>query len=111
MQRDPRTYLYDIVQAAQRIQRFVGGHRFETYAQDELVRAGVERQFEIIGEALNQLGRHDAAMLTRIREHRKIVGFRNVLIHGYAEVDDAVVWSIITEKLPPLVDDVQTLLT
>lgn len=102
--------MYDIVQAAQRIQRFVGVHCFETYAQDELVRAGVERQFEIIGEALNQLGKHDATMLAQIREHRKVIGFRNVLIHGYAEVDDAVVWSIITEKLPLLVDDVQKLL-
>jgi len=51
MPRDAGAYLYDIVQAAERIQRFVATHSFETYVTNELVQAGVERQFEIIGEA------------------------------------------------------------
>lgn len=46
-----------------------------------------------------------------MREHRKIIGFRNILIHGYAEVDDTVVWSIIVEKLPLLLEDAETLLS
>lgn len=110
MQRDARAYLHDIVQAAERVQRFIGKRAFENYAADELIRAGVERQFEIIGEALNHLGQHHSALLKEIREHKKIIGFRNVLIHGYAEIDDAVVWSIIVEKLPNLLEDVQNLL-
>ncbi|MDP3858718.1 MAG: DUF86 domain-containing protein [Stagnimonas sp.] len=44
-----------------------------------------------------------------IRAHQRIVGFRNLLIHGYAEVDESVVWSIVSEKLPWLVADVQAL--
>lgn len=91
MQRDARAYLYDIVQAADRIGRFVGRRSFEDYSVDEPIRAGVERQFEIIGEALNHLGRSQPPLLQHIREHRKVVGFRNVLIHGHAEIDDAVV--------------------
>ncbi len=110
MQREPAAYLYDIVQAAERIQRFVGTHSFESYITDELVRAGVERQFEIIGEALNHLGQRDKALLSQIREHQKIIGFRNILIHGYKEIDDAVVWSVIVEKLPLLVEDVSVAL-
>jgi uncharacterized protein with HEPN domain len=78
----------------------VRGYAFEAYAADDLVRSGVERQFEIIGEALNHLGKQDASLLQSIREHRKIIGFRNILIYGYAEIDDAVVWSIVVEKLP-----------
>lgn len=110
MPRDPRAYLFDIIQAGNRIERFVGSRSFAQYAADELIRAGVERQFEIIGEALNQLHKLDATLVSEIREHRKVTGFRNVLIHGYAEVDDAVVWSIVIEKLPLLRHDVQALL-
>ena len=89
MPRDPRAYLFDIVQAASRIQRFVGTSSFADYAGNDLLRAGVERQFEIIGESLNKLRSFDADMAAGIREHRKIVGFRNLLIHGYADVDNA----------------------
>lgn len=110
MRRDAGAYLYDIVQAAKRVQRFAGKHTFESYSADELVRAGVERQFGIIGEALNHLGQRHKSLLAEIREHQKIIGFRNILIHGYAEIDDAVVWSVIVEKLPHLLEDVQNLL-
>lgn len=110
MPRDPRAYLFDTIQAGNRIQKFVGERSFAQYAADDLIRAGVERQFEIIGEALNQLHKLDAALAAEIREHRRITGFRNLLIHGYAEVDDTVVWSIVVEKLPPLLEDTQTLL-
>lgn len=111
MQRDATAYLYDIVQAAERIHRFIGQRTFENYSADELVRSGVERQFGIMGEALNHLGRRDKPLLTEIREHSKIIGFRNILIHGYAEIDDAVVWSIVVEKLPLLLEDVRKLLS
>lgn len=107
MPRDARAYLFDVLQAGGRIQRFVGGLQFADYSGDDLIRSAVERQFEIIGEALNRL---DAALVSEIREHRKIVGIRNLLIHGYAEVDDTVVWSIIQEKLPALLEDAQALL-
>ena len=55
MQRDPRAYLWDAREAAGAILEFVAGKTFEDYASDRLLRSAVERQFEIIGEALNQL--------------------------------------------------------
>ena len=102
--------LYDIIQAGERLARFLAGKGWDEYRQDELLRAGVERQFEIIGESLGQLRRHSPELAARIREHEKIIGFRNVLIHGYAVVDDAIVWSAATEKLPLLLVDVRTVL-
>jgi uncharacterized protein with HEPN domain len=53
MERDPRAYLWDILQAANAIEEFIAGLDAAGYAQSALVRAAVERQFEIIGEALN----------------------------------------------------------
>jgi uncharacterized protein with HEPN domain len=55
MQRDPRAYLWDAREAAAAILEFAAGKTFEDYASDRLLRSAVERQFEIIGEALNQL--------------------------------------------------------
>ena len=52
MRRDPKTYLYDIQEAGIRLERFIAEKRFEDYITDDLLRSAVERQFEIIGEAL-----------------------------------------------------------
>lgn len=110
MPRDPRALLFDILEAGQRVGRFVAGRGYDDYVGDELLRAGVERQFEIMGEALTRLKRLDPMMQSGIREHERIVAFRNVLIHGYAEIDDAVVWSVLADKLPHLLEDAQRLL-
>lgn len=63
-----------------------------------------------MGEALNQLRRHDAALAADVRDHARIIGFRNLLIHGYATVDDSVVWDIAMRQLLSLQSDIQTLL-
>jgi uncharacterized protein with HEPN domain len=89
--RDRRASLWDIAQAAEHIAAFTHGKSFEDYASDVLLRSAVERQFEIIGEALNQVLRLEPAMETRITHARRIVAFRNRLIHAYAVVADAVV--------------------
>ena len=67
-----------------------------------MLRSAVERQFEIVGEALNRLSREDPAVAARIPDVSRIVGFRNVLAHGYDIVDDEAVWSAITDDLPTL---------
>jgi uncharacterized protein with HEPN domain len=75
-----------------------------------MLRAAVERQFEIIGEALVRLARLDEGFVARISEHRRIVAFRNILIHGYADVDDRLVWDVVQSKLPLLLREVEGLL-
>ena len=75
-----------------------------------MLRAAVEREFEIIGEALGQLARLDAELAAGISEHRAIVAFRNILIHGYAEVDDRLVWDVVETRLPVLIHEIDALL-
>lgn len=70
----------------------------------------MERQFEVIGEALAQLARLDETIVAQITEHRRIIAFRNTLIHGYADVDDRIVWDIIETKLPILPREIAELL-
>lgn len=69
-----------------------------------MLRSAVERQFEIIGEALNRLARVDAGVAGRIDDLPRVVAFRNVLIHGYATIDDVIVWEVATERLAGLVE-------
>jgi uncharacterized protein with HEPN domain len=70
----------------------------------------VERQFEIIGEAFNRSSKIDGETAEGIEDLPRIVAFRNVLIHGYATVDDAIVWEAATTRLRSLVDRITALL-
>jgi len=81
-------HLYDAREAARAIFRFVRGKMLDDYERDALLRSGVERKFEIIGEALNRVRQDDPAILDQIREHRSIVSLRNILVHGYDSIDD-----------------------
>lgn len=102
MQRDSHAYLWDALHAAELLSEFRKGKTFEDYESDGLLSSAVERQFEIIGEALNQLSKVDAELASAIPELGRIVAFRNILIHGYAVVDDALVWKTLTNNLPDL---------
>ena len=100
MRLETQKYLFDIEQAADRIARFCTGKTYDDYRGDELLRSAVERQFEIMGEALSQLARHDPELVERIKDHRTIIAFRNILIHAYATVDDRIVWGVVEGDLP-----------
>ena len=75
-----------------------------------MLRAAVERQCEIIGEALAKLAKLDEPVAARITDYRRIIAFRNILIHGYTEVDHMLVWEVVTTKVPTLTTEVNALL-
>lgn len=110
MQLDPRAFLWDIQQAADTILQFIAGIDVRAYAENELVHSAVERKFEIIGEALNQIAKLDPGLARRIPHIREIVAFRNLLIHGYAVVEHDRVWRIAQASLPVLRAEVAALL-
>ncbi|MGH3621014.1 MAG: HepT-like ribonuclease domain-containing protein, partial [Sciscionella sp.] len=95
---DPRKYLWDALHAAQLIHDFTQDQSFADYQSHAMLRSAVERQFEIIGEALNQLAKTDPKAAAHIPELPRIVAFRNILIHGYTTVDDALVWQVLVDK-------------
>lgn len=86
------------------------GKTLHEYERDRLLRQAIERNFEIIGEAMNRLAQQDAEIASRISKHRRIIDFRNLLIHGYDLIDHRIVWSTIDEELPVLLSQVQRLL-
>ena len=100
MRIESKKYLYDIAQAAKLAIGFIAGKTFADYNTDIMLRSAVERQLEIVGEALAQLARTDPATASRIDEYQRIIAFRNILIHGYAEIDHRIVWNVLELKLP-----------
>ena len=76
-----------------------------------MLRAAVERLLAIIGEAVAQLARLDENLVSRITEYRRIIAFRNILVHNYSVVSDELVWDIVDTKLPTLNREIQTLLS
>jgi uncharacterized protein with HEPN domain len=110
MRLEARKYLFDIEQAARRLAEFTEGRSLETYVADAMLRAAVERQFEIIGEALTQLRKLDPDVCGAVTDASRIIAFRNILIHGYADVDDRLVWNIVETKLPTLTREVTQLI-
>ena len=109
--REIRKYLFDISEACDNIIQFTSGKIFSDYQTDPMLRSAVERQFEIIGEALNQALQQMPILSEKISNTRQIISFRNRLIHGYASVSDEVVWGIIETQLPLLSREVKELLT
>lgn len=110
MPHDPRKLLFDMKEAADRIGRFTKGRSFSDYRTDEMLHAAVERQFEIIGEAMTRLRQTSPALAAQISDHKKIAGFRNALIHGYDTIDDTITWEIVLNHLPILQGELRDLL-
>jgi uncharacterized protein with HEPN domain len=107
---ESKKYLFDIKQAADLLADFVRSKSFEDFQEDPMLRSAVERQFELIGEALSQLAKVDHETAERISEYRRIIAFRNILIHGYAQIDHRLVWGVLDSKLPKLCQEVEELL-
>ncbi|MBE0619602.1 MAG: DUF86 domain-containing protein [Burkholderiales bacterium] len=102
MHADARKLLWDARHAAERIERFTAGKTFAEHDADEYLRSAVERQFEIVGESMNQLRRIDPDSATAVPELTRVIAFRNILVHGYANVDNRLVWGVVETDLPSL---------
>jgi len=107
MKREPLAYLADIIEAGNSILEFTNNLNNESYKTNKLVKSGVERQFEIIGEALKELKNNCSEHFDKISDGQRIISFRNVIAHGYAFISDNLVWEVVTTKLPTLLKEVQ----
>jgi uncharacterized protein with HEPN domain len=99
---DPAVALADVLRAGADIERFVGGGSLAAYGADRLLSSAVERQFEIVGEGLSRALRADPSIEAHLPDARRVIDFRNQLAHGYDTVDDRLVWTLATERLPAL---------
>jgi uncharacterized protein with HEPN domain len=98
--RDDRVLLYDIRQSVARIRQYTSEGR-EAFFNSSMIQDAVIRNLEIIGEAASKLPADTKTDLSGV-PWRRVIGMRNILIHGYATVDLETVWAVIQEDLPAL---------
>jgi uncharacterized protein with HEPN domain len=102
MTRASAAFVWDIKNACDAIADFLSGVDFSRYESSMLLRSGVERQLQNFGEALSQLSKQDAQLAARVPKYRQLIGFRNVLVHGYSGLNHAEIWRVIEKELPAL---------
>ena len=107
MDEEIQVWLFDILNSILEIESFVDFEEtnFQDYSSDVKTKRAVERNLEIIGEAVNRISKKDENL--EITDKRKIISVRNRIIHGYDQVSDELIWSIITQYLPVLEKEVR----
>jgi len=110
MDNDIKTWLFDIMSAIEEIESFFekGEMIFANYQKDIKTKRAVERNLEIIGEAMKRILEKDCDF--ELANARKIVDTRNRIIHGYDSVSDDVIWGIIINHLPKLKIEINNLI-
>lgn len=109
MELEIKKYLYDIRESIESIESYLGEKRdFNLYIADKMLRRAVEREFEIIGEAMNRIDKIDP--LLQISSKKQMISMRNRVIHGYDKIDNEIIWGTIVRHLPKLKAEVDSLL-
>jgi uncharacterized protein with HEPN domain len=111
MNNDIKTWLYDILNAIMEIESFFQDtpKEFSIYQADIRTKRAVERNIEIVGEAMNRILKVNDTI--PISNSRLIVDLRNRIIHGYDSVSDEIIWSVVIKYLPVLQTEIGSLLT
>jgi|CXWL01.1.fsa_nt_gi uncharacterized protein with HEPN domain len=110
MRRDPEKYFWNMLDSCQFVLELTTGKSIEDYKGDRVFRSAIERELQIIGEALMQLKFRNPEAAAKVLEYEKIIRFRHVLVHGYEDIRPDYVWEVITQKLPPLRTELKTLI-
>ncbi len=109
MDNEIKKYLYDIKVSIESIENYLGGKRnFKEYQSNKMLRRAVEREFEIIGEAMGRIEKIFPDI--QISSKRQIISMRNRVIHGYDKIDNEIIWGTIVRHLPILKEEVRQLL-
>jgi uncharacterized protein with HEPN domain len=109
-QHDAQKYLYDMLSSCDFLLEFTQRKTIKDYKDDRGFRSAVERELQIIGEALLQLDNNYPQIAEQIPDYLNIIGFRHVLVHGYDSLNPVTVWHVIETKLSELRTQIQSLL-
>jgi len=100
--REPEKYLYDMLSSCEFLLEFTLGRTVNDYIEDRAFRSAIERELQIIGEALLQLDKVNPEIARQIPDYLNIIGFRHILVHGYDSLNPTTVWNVIETKLESL---------
>jgi uncharacterized protein with HEPN domain len=100
-------YLFDVKIAIEEIESFfqLVPKSYLEYQKNQILKRAIERNLEIIGEAINQISRNDPSI--NISNAQRIIGLRNQIIHGYDSISDEIIWGVIIKHLPVLKSEIE----
>jgi len=107
---EPQKYLYDMLSSCEFLLEFTRNRTVDDYTSDRGFRSALERELQIIGEALIQLEKAAPAVAAQIPEYQNIIGFRHVLVHGYDSLDPETIWNVVETRLEGLRQKTKSLL-
>lgn len=107
MPRDIRAICFDILRSINDIKEFTECLDLDQYRNNRVVKLAVERNYEIIGEALRRMATGFNSEFLSVTNGRKIIDFRNLLIHGYDEIADEIVWAITSSDIELLKKEIE----
>jgi len=107
---EPEKYLYDMLSSCEFLLEFTSSKAVDDYINDRAFRSALERELQIIGEALIGLEKVAPAVAAQIPEYQNIIGFRHVLVHGYDSLDPSTIWNVVETKLEGLAQNIKSLL-
>jgi uncharacterized protein with HEPN domain len=107
---EPEKYLYDMLSSCEFLLEFTSNKAVDDYINDRAFRSALERELQIIGEALIGLEKVAPAVAAQIPEYQNIIGFRHVLVHGYDSLDPSTIWNVVETKLEGLAQNIKSLL-
>ncbi len=106
---EEKKLLFDIKEAILSIDEHLEGRRiFVEFEANKTKRRAVERELEIIGEAMSRLLKLNPAIPLSFA--RLIVDLRNKVIHAYDSIDETIIWRIVIKDIPVLLLEVNELL-
>ena len=110
MDKEIQTWLFDILQSIEEVESYFEDNQrvFEIYRNDIKTKRAVERDIEIIGEAVNRILKKDSDF--KIENAKQVIGTRNRIAHGYDNISDDFIWSIVINHLPKLKQEINKLL-
>jgi uncharacterized protein with HEPN domain len=102
--------LWHILNACEKILRYTSGKTLDDYLADDFLASAVERQLTIVGEAVANIARSDTTVAAEVGDFPRIIGFRNILIHNYPDIENNAVWVIVQREIPILLHRVRAIL-
>jgi uncharacterized protein with HEPN domain len=110
MSDEVKKWLQDIIESINSINEYIGQPRiFESYEKNKQLRRAVEREIEILGEAVNRIYKQQPEII--INNAKQIIATRNRVAHAYDAVNNSIIWGIVINHLPSLKTEIEDLLS